>query len=50
MGNRGFDIEDDLILQGVRLNIPLFLLGKQQLDEDERVVTRRIASLCIHVE
>ena len=50
MADRGFDIEDDLILQGVRLNIPPFLRGKQQLDEDERVVTKRIASLRIHVE
>ena len=50
MADRGFDIEDDLILQGVRLNIPPFLRGKQQLDEDERVITRRIASLHIHVE
>ena len=44
MADRGFDIEDDLILQRVCLNIPPFLRGKQQLDEDERVVTRRIAS------
>ena len=39
MADRGFDIEVDLILQGVRLNIPPFLRGKQ-LDEDEHVVTR----------
>ena len=36
MAERGFDIEDFLILQGVHLNIPPFLRGKQQLDEDER--------------
>ena len=50
MADRDFDIEDDLILQGVRLNIPTFLRGKQQLDEVERVITRRNASLRIHVE
>ena len=50
MADRGFDIKVDLIVQGVRLNIPPFLRGKQQLDEDERVVTRQIASLRIHVE
>ena len=49
MADRGFDIEDDLILQGVRLNIPPFLRGKQ-LDEDERVIIRQIASLRMHVE
>ncbi len=50
MADRGFDIEDDLILQGVHLNIPPFMRGKAQLDEDELVTTRRIASLRIHVE
>ncbi len=32
------------------LNIPLFLRGKKQLSEKELVITRRIASLRIHVE
>ena len=50
MADRGFDIEDHLILKGVYLNIPPFLRGKQQLDESELIVTRRIVSLCIHVE
>ena len=44
------DIEEDLITRGVRLNIPPFLRGKEQFDEDEIITTRRIASLCIHVE
>lgn len=50
MADRGFDIEDDLILRGVRLNIPPFLRNKKQFYEKELVVTRRIASLRIHVE
>lgn len=45
MADRGFDIEDDLVLLGVKLNIPPFLKGKQQLSGHERVETRRIASL-----
>ena len=45
-----FDIEGDLVLRGVRLNIPLFLKGKQQLSQTELVEARRIASLRIHVE
>lgn len=48
MADRGFDIEGDLIVKGK--NIPPFLQGKQQLEEGELVVTRRIASLRIHVE
>jgi len=46
----GFDIEEDLILKGVRLNIPPFLRGKQQPNQLELVETRQIASLRIHVE
>ena len=32
------------------VNIPLFLGGRPQFDEDELVATRRIATLRIHVE
>ena len=45
----GLDIEEDLILRGVRLNIPPFLRGKQQLSQVELIETRQIASLRIHV-
>ena len=45
MADQGFDIEDDPLLRGVRLNIPPFLCGKSQLSEKELVVTRRIASM-----
>ena len=50
MADRGFDIEENLILRGVSLNIPPFMRGKKQLSENEVVTTRRIASLRIHVE
>ena len=50
MADRGFDIEEDLILRGVSLNIPPFMRGKKQLSENEVVTTRHIASLRIHVE
>ncbi|XP_011403458.1 PREDICTED: uncharacterized protein LOC100636450 [Amphimedon queenslandica] len=50
MADRGFNIEDDLILKGVQLNIPPFLRDKKQFSENELVITRRIASLRIHVE
>ena len=50
MADRGFDIEVDLLLRGVNLNMPPFLRKKSQLSEKELIVTRRIASLRIHVE
>ena len=37
MADRGFDIQDDLTLRGVRLNIPPFFKGKSQLSESELV-------------
>ena len=50
MANRGFNIQDDLTPLGVKVNIPPFLKGKTQLEPEELVETRRIASLRIHVE
>jgi hypothetical protein len=50
MANCGFDIDDDLIVRGINLTIPPFLRNKKQLQEKELIVTRRIASLRIHVE
>ena len=49
MADSGFNIQDDMIPLGVRVNIPPFLKGKTQL-EAELVETRRIASLRIHIE
>ncbi len=50
MVDRGFDVEDILLPLGVELNMPPFLHGRDQLDEQDVVETRRIASLRIHVE
>ena len=50
MADRGFTIQNELTLIGVKLNIPPFLRGKTQLSAKEMVETRRIASLQIHIE
>ena len=49
MADRGFDISEDLP-EGVTLNIPPFMNGKDQLSVEEETETRRIASVRIHVE
>ena len=49
MADRGFDIENDLP-DGVTLNIPAFLNGKEQLSLQEETTTRKIASVRVHVE
>ena len=40
MADRGLNIEGNLILRGVRLNIPPFLKGKQQLNQSDLVKAR----------
>ena len=47
MADRGFDIEEDPVLLGAKVNTPPFLRGKAQLSAKEQVETRRIAPLCI---
>ena len=47
--DRGFRIED-ILPEGVSLNVPPFLDGREQFDSHELVQTRRIASVRIHVE
>lgn len=42
-------VADDLASMGVKLNIPTFLKGKGQF-EDELAETRCMAKFCIHVE
>ena len=37
MADRGFNIQDDLTPLGVRINIPPFLKGKEQLDGEELI-------------
>ena len=49
MADRGFII-DDILPPGIILNIPPMLNETEQLTEDERTRTQRIASVCIHVE
>ena len=49
MADRGFDI-GSIMPEGTNVNIPPFLGGRPQFEADELVVTRRIASLRIHVE
>ena len=51
MADRGFNITDLLHGKGITLNIPPKLVDSSgQLSEDDRVKTRRIASVRIHVE
>ena len=50
VADRGFTIEDDLRKINVALNIPAFLDGRDQLDEDEVLESQSIASVRIHVE
>ena len=51
MADRGFNIHDLLEAKGVTLNIPPRLNDScGQLSESDRVQTRRIASVRIHVE
>ena len=48
MADRGFDIEDDLILRGVHLNMPLFLRGKKQFEENELTLWGPWTLFCVH--
>ncbi|XP_021377688.1 uncharacterized protein LOC110465884, partial [Mizuhopecten yessoensis] len=50
MADRGFTINDLLFPLRVKLNIPAFTRGKDQLSEVDVTQTRRIANVRIHVE
>ena len=50
MADRGFNIQDALKELGVELNIPVFLDGRDQLEEEEVIESQTIASVRIHVE
>lgn len=50
LADRGFTIQDLLALHNVKLEIPAFTKGRQQLTEKETVDTRNIAAVRIHVE
>ena len=49
MADKGFDIVNDLP-EGVSLNIPPILRGKEHLSVQEETETRQIAAVRIHVE
>ena len=49
MAGRGFTIQELLDPLGVKLNIPAFLDGKEQLEKD-MVLSQTTASVRIHVE
>ena len=49
MADRGFLIED-ILPSDITLNVSLLLNDTGQLTDDEQTKTRRIASVCIHVE
>ncbi|CAN8014435.1 unnamed protein product [Ixodes persulcatus] len=50
MADRGFSLDRDLEVLGVKLNVHAFTKGKAQLSERGVTGTRRMASVCIHVE
>ena len=50
MTDKGFTIEEDLKPLGVSLNIPSFLDGRDQIEEEEVIESQAIASVRIHVE
>ena len=50
MADRGFNISDLFDAKGVSLNVPPNLDESGQLSESDRVKTRRIASVRVHVE
>ena len=50
MADRGFTIQTDVEPLGIELIIPAFLDGRDQLSEEETILTQQIASERIHVE
>ena len=49
MVDRGFDISS-IVPDGVPINMPPFLAGREQMTAAETEETMSIASVCIHVE
>ena len=50
LADRGFDIAEELALQGATLAIPPYTKGKQQLSQCEVEESRRLSRVRIHVE
>ena len=50
LADRGFNIADELLIRGAKLEIPAFTKGKKQLSAREVEKSRQIAHVRIHVE
>ena len=50
MTDKGFNIRDVTDKIGVRLNLPIFLLSRNQFEAKETVINQKIAANRIHVE
>ena len=50
MADKGFDIAYDVLVRGAKLNTPPFVKNQQQLSKKNVIITRKIATLRIHVE
>ena len=50
MADKCFDIQHLLVSHGVRLNIPPFRRGEQQMLPQELATMKKIAAVHIHVE
>ena len=50
MADRGFTVKDYTDTLHVKLVIPAFLKGRDQLSEEELILSQQIASERIHVE
>ena len=48
--DRGFSVEEDIILCGAHLEIPAFTRGKLQLSQEEVEKSKQISHVRIHVE
>lgn len=48
--DRGFTVKDLLMSRQVKMNIPPFLKGRDNLTPQEELLTRKIAKARIHVE
>ncbi|XP_077397348.1 uncharacterized protein LOC144033224 [Festucalex cinctus] len=50
LADRGFDIQEMIVLVGTQVKFPSFMRGKKQLNATEVESTRKIADVKIHVE
>ena len=50
LADHGFNIADELLIRGAKLEIPAFTKGKNQLSAREVEKSRQIAHVRIHVE